>query len=190
MRGFYQEIKETYFEWLFDLVSGERFAEGISHRKLLRHLHDTEFIFTISRDGNRAEDGVDLRYRFVRRLERLYYGATIDDLLDCLEGPCSILEMMVALAIRIEESIMDDPDYGDRTSQWFWGMIVNLGLGSQLDEHYDEDYVNKTLDRFLERDYEPNGKGGLFTVRHCDSDLRNVEIWYQANWYLDEILGV
>lgn len=43
--------------------------------------------------------------------------------------PCSVLEMIIALAIRLEEHIMDDPDIGNRTGQWFWDMIVSLGLG-------------------------------------------------------------
>ena len=46
----------------------------------------------------------------------------------------------------------------------------------------DEDDVIK---RFLDRDYEPNGKGGLFTIKNCRQDLRKVEIWYQLCWYLD-----
>ena len=82
---------------------------------------------------------------------------------------------------------MDDPEIGDRTGQWFWGMIVNLGLGSMTDNRYDEDFVTETIERFLDRDYEPDGKGGLFTVRNCDRDLRYVEIWYQLCWYLDNI---
>lgn len=82
---------------------------------------------------------------------------------------------------------MDDPSYGDRSLQWFWGMIVSLGLGSMTDDLYDDDYVTYVLDRFMDRKYEPNGKGGLFTIRDCDRDLRTVEIWYQLCWYLDSI---
>ena len=55
------------------------------------------------------------------------------------------------------------------------------------DNHYDETYVDEVITRFLDRDYQPNGKGGLFTIRHCDDDLREVEIWYQLCWYLDTI---
>jgi hypothetical protein len=50
--------------------------------------------------------------------------------------------------------------------------------------------VDYVLDRFLDRDYEPDGRGGLFRVKHTDEDLRFVEIWYQMNWYLDELLGL
>ena len=95
--------------------------------------------------------------------------------------------MMVALAIRCEETIMDDPQVGSRTGQWFWGMINNLGLGAMIDEKFDKNYVKEIVDRFLNRDYEPDGRGGLFTIRHCEDDLRNVEIWNQLCWYLDSI---
>jgi hypothetical protein len=103
-----------------------------------------------------------------------------------LDGPCSVLEMMIALAVRCEEHIMDDPNIGNRTGQWFWGMIVNLGLGAVTDERYDARLVDERIGRFLNRDYEPNGRGGLFTVRNCKYDLRDVEIWYQLCWYLDD----
>ena len=82
---------------------------------------------------------------------------------------------------------MDNPDYGDRTGQWFWGMMRSLGLSSMLDHIYDAEKVDKILDVFLNRCYEPNGAGGLFTIRGCKKDLRYVEIWYQLMWYLNTI---
>lgn len=173
-------IIDEYFEWMYDLVCGQRYAKGISFRKLLGFLHDTEFIFTIKRDANRAEDGIDLRYRFA-------CDSGYSDAEDYLNGPCSVLEMMIALAIRCEEDFMDDPRMGDRTSQWFWQMIVSLGLGGMMDSEFDIQRAEFVVDRFLNREYEPNGKGGLFTIRHCDQDLRNVEIWYQLCWYINSI---
>lgn len=177
------KIRNEYFEWMYDLVCGKRYSKNISYRKLLTLLHDIEFTYSIPRDQNREKDGIDLRYRFVT-LEGY------EDLLGYLDGTCSVLEMMVALSIRCEENIMDDPAIGDRTGQWFWGMIVNLGLGSMVDSRFDTQFVEDAIMRFLNRYYSPNGKGGLFTVRHHDTDLRKVEIWYQMCWYLDEILGI
>lgn len=175
------KIEQAYFEWMCDLVCDRRYTNQITYEKLLRFLHDTEFVYFIPKDENRAEDGIDLRYRFAIHHD-------YEDIDYCLDGPCSVLEMMVALAIRCEESIMDDPGRGDRTGQWFWGMVSNLGLGSMIDSRFDRQYVEEVVDRFLNRDYEPNGKGGLFTVRHCNRDLRTVEIWYQLCWYLDNIV--
>ena len=175
------EINNEYFEWMFGLVCSNRYSKCISYRKLFMQLHNTEFIFSIPKDANRAEGGIDLRYRFALHKDDM-------DMLNYLDGPCSVLEMMIALSIRCEESIMDDPSIGDRTGQWFWGMIVNLGLGSMTDDRYDKQYVDHILYRFLNREYDPDGKGGLFTVRNCDEDLRTVEIWYQMCWYLDNIV--
>ena len=83
---------------------------------------------------------------------------------------------------------MADSELGDRTGQWFWNMIVSLGLGSMMDSRYDEEYVDSVIYRFLNREYERNGKGGLFTIEHCPRDLRGVEIWYQMSWYLNDFV--
>ena len=83
---------------------------------------------------------------------------------------------------------MDDPKIGNRTQQWFWTMITNLGLGDMYDSRFDRRYVKKVVDKFLNREYSPDGDGGLFRIRNCDEDLRTVEIWTQLCWYLDSIL--
>ena len=101
--------------------------------------------------------------------------------------PSLMLVAWTALALRIEEHIMDDPDIGNRTGQWFWGMLVSLGLGSMYDAKFDRYRVDRTLERLLEREYERNGEGGLFTVNN-GRDMRTTEIWYQMNYYLSEII--
>lgn len=174
-------INNEYFEWMYDLVCGGRFGNEISFRKLFMLLHSIEFRYSIRKDGCRADDGIDLRYRFP------YEHFGIEDIGRYIDGPCSVFEMILALAIRCEETIMDNPAYGDRTGQWFWGMINNLGLGSMEDSVYDRREVEFIVNRFLDREYEANGKGGLFTVRNAQSDLRNVEIWWQAMWFLNNI---
>lgn len=177
-------ISSEYYHWLFDIVCEERFADGISYNRLLTYLHNTEFTYLHPRDQNRAEGGIDLRYRFAIVNG---YENDVEEILDILDGPCSVLEMMVALAIRCEEDIMDDPCMGNRTAQWFWCMIASLGIGPMRDDNFDRLYVDEVIYRFLNREYEPNGKGGLFTVRNCDRDLRDVEIWTQMCWYLNTI---
>lgn len=172
------EIREYYFNWLCELVCKNRYSKSVSYSQLLAKLDEVEFTYLIPNDQNRAENGMALRWRF-------YCETGYDALRD---GPCSVLEMMVALAIECEVTIMDDPNVGDRTGQWFWNMIVNLGLGSMTDYKFDDIYVDGVIHRFLNREYEPNGKGGLFTVRNCRYDLRTVEIWNQMCWYLGSIM--
>lgn len=178
------DINNEYFEWLVTLVCGRRFGKGVSYRKLLTRLYITDFTYFIPRDGNRAEDGKELRRRFIlcNGYEDWY-----ETVMEHISGPCNVLEMMIALAIRCEESIMDDTQYGDRTGQWFWNMINNLGLGGMTNDSIDVGFVDSIIDRFMKREYEPNGKGGLFTIRRCEVDLRTVEIWVQMLWYLDTI---
>ena len=171
-------IEREYFEWMYDIVCRDRFAPSISFRRLLRFLHEVEFTYIIPKDANRAAGGIDLRYRYAYELSN----ETIESY---LIGPCSVLEMMIALALRCEETIMDDPDLGDRTGQWFWGMIANLGLNSMTDNRFDREEAEDKIAIFLNREYSPDGRGGLFYVRNCDNDLRSVEIWTQMLWYLD-----
>ena len=174
-------LKSEYADWMKNLVCDA--DDG--YDKLLGFLDSVEFTYVIPMDGNRAEDGIDLRYRFA--YETGYDPAYVASELD--NRPCSVLEMMIALASRCEEHIMNDPDIGNRTGIWFWGMVDNLGLGGMTNDYFDTGHARRIITRFLNRDYERNGKGGLFTVKNTRYDMRTVEIWYQMCWYLDEILG-
>lgn len=174
-------VKEAYFDWMYELVCHDRFAPGNTFIKLLRHLHEIEFVYSIPLDKNRYVDGLDLRYRFA------YDHPDIEDAERYLTGPCSILEMTVALALRCEETIMTDPLKGDRTGQWFWRMMISLGLGAMYDDRYNENHVDLVIKRFLNHAYKPNGEGGLYTVRDCKRDLRECEIWIQMHCYLNTI---
>lgn len=176
-----QEIANDYFKWLCDVVCENRLSDKISYEELLKHLHDTEFRYSMRLDENRANDGISLRYRYACEVND-------PDLETYLEGRCSVLEMMVALCIRCEEDIMDDTAYGDRTKQWFWDMISNLGLGSMYNSEYNSTYVDKVLNRFLNREYKSDGRGGLFHIRDCNFDVREVEIWTQLMWHLNDII--
>ena len=174
-------IKEEYFSWMSDLVCGARFSEETSFDMLLRHLHTREFVPAHPKDKSRAKDGADLRYRFA-----LYHNLL--DIKSYLDGPCSILEMMIALAIKCEEETMSDPRFGDRTGQWFWDMIKSLDLKTMTDGRYDSRYVDYVIDRFLNLGYDSNGRGGLFTIRNYPDDIRDLEIWYQLCEYLNRIV--
>lgn len=175
---------KLYFEWICQLICDEYPFKRASYARLLQFLYDAAFTYTLPMDENRAEDGIDLRYRF--GYENFYKR---DEVLKYLDNrPCSILEMMAALAIRCEEHIMDDPDIGNRTGKWFWEMLVSLGLEDMDDLRFDESRTRNIISRFLRRKYRQDGKGGLFTVGNCSYDMRAVEIWYQMCWYLDNIL--
>ena len=175
-------LQRGYFNWICDLVYDEFNLREYPYSRLLSYLHQIEFTYVHPMDENRAADGVDLRYKF--GYERYISGEIIDEELG--NGPCSVLEMMAALALACEEHIMSDPDIGDRTGLWFWGMIDNLGLSDMHDYNFDQDYTDEVIRRLLNREYEPDGTRGLFTVRNRRCDLRTVDIWYQMMWFLNE----
>lgn len=169
-----------YFDWIVARCMPK--SESVVRTKLLEHLQNTEFKVRNPRDINRSGDGVALRTRYTRET---------GDLLDFESLSCSVLELIAALALRCEEDIMYDPDIGDRTAEWFCGMLKSLGLYSMTDNLYDEEFADYILNRFMSGQYEPNGKGGLFTLQYYPPnapDMRLLEIWYQMHWYLREYL--
>ena len=177
-----QDINSEYFEWMCSLVRDSKPLKNVSYRDLLWYLHSTEFVYIIPMDANRSSDGIDLRYRFGH--DNHYEDPVIASCLDV--NPCSMLEMMVALAFRCEEHIMYDPNKGDMAGRWFWMFIKNLGLGDMCDSRFDESQANSVIWRFLNHDYSPDGKGGLVWIPGCSYDLRSMEIWYQMQRYLSE----
>ena len=174
------DLENRYFEWLKNKV---KFPNSEHYSKLLNHLHKRYFQYDIiPMDGNRSEDGIDLRYRGFGYDENVDQH-DIERYLD--HRDCSMLEMMVALAVRAE-NIVGNSVCGDRTGVWFLYMLVSLRLKDMDDEHYDETAVDIAIDRFLNHDYKPNGEGGLFIVNDPPHDMRDTEIWNQMCWFLSE----
>ena len=171
------DIKAGYFEWLYVTVCGC----CPDYHRLLYFLHQTEFTYTVPLDGNRYEDGVDLRYRYgyEHNIEQSIIATELDIY------PCSVLEMMVALVCRCEEHIMSNSELGDRTGKWFMFMLRSLGLDTMTDDNFQEDKASYILAKFLNREYEPDGDGGLFWIRGTNKDMRKPQIWDQAMWYLN-----
>lgn len=174
------DIINQYHFWLTSLVCDEHHQRN--YQALLDTLDEREFFWTVANDMNRAADGVDLRARFAEEHNINYL-----KIKNILNRPCSVLEMMVGLACRCEDSIMGDEEYGDRTPDWFWGMVSNMGLYQMDDERYDEDDVQCAITILLDRTYKRDGSGGLFCVPGSKRDLRKVEIWYQMMGYLDTL---
>lgn len=156
--------------------------ERVEYSKLLETLNNIEFTPSIDMDYNRAKDGMSLRYRFANE-------NNLDDetISYCITGPCSMLEMMCALSLRMEETIMTDPNIGDRTPFWFGTMLSSMGFLEQNNNNFDITYIMSKIKLFNERKYCRNGQGGLFTIKDSKVDLRKMEIWYQMNRYIQEI---
>ena len=179
------KIRSDYFNWLIDLTNTwcwKNSNEKDDYYLLLEYLYDRQFVWTMMMDGNRAQDGVETRLRFVEQSDEYDYR----DVYLYLTHPCNVLEMMAALASRCEDHIMGDPSQTDNTGKWFWEMITNMHLDKMTDRYFDEQRVDEIVTNMLDRNYAKNGDGGLFKI-HDDKDMRYVDIWCQLNWYLNEV---
>lgn len=175
-------IKQQYFNWLIHMISPtENDAYYYNHIELLKTLYFTNYIPDNYLDKNRYEDGLVFRTRFAEDIN-----ADENDVYRYLDEPCSLLEMMVALANRCEDTIMSDPDKGNRTYIWFNEMLSSLDVINQTNNIFNLDYVEKRIDIFLNKQYDSNGHGGLFTVTETSIDMRTKDIWYQMQAFLCE----
>lgn len=177
------DVEKRYFDWVYELVCGKWEPRNLSFRYLLQFLYDTDFLPDNEMDENRAVDGTNLRGRFMDEHPDIP-GNNVNIALRGKE--CSMLEMMVALALRCEEQIMEDPNAGYRAGQWFWNMVVSLGLAAMDDNRFHRSRAEFVMERFRRRDYQPNGAGGLFTLQNPKEDMRTLDIWYQMMAYINE----
>lgn len=158
-------------EWIFEIV------DGYDYKCLLRQLMLIEFHSDIWLDNNLMK----AVYEFRSRMGSDYDGP---------DSSPSVLEIFVVLAVHCEDKIMHDDDRGNRTSDWFWVILENLGLDDYNDNRYASriaERVEDIIDIFLSRDYEYDGSGGsAFPLREPLSDMRDVDLWQQLNWWLVE----
>lgn len=175
------DVNQDYFHWLCELVNIEQ--EDTSYWLLAKDLHRMPFYSLVPHDENRAMDGVTLREDYLNMVNAAKYVR-----LDLDE--CTLLEMLVALAQRINYETEDAHREVDHTAKWFWEMMDNLGLSEFSDDNYVRENgvveVDDILERLVERGYSRNGRGGLFPLQRPECDQRKAEIWYQMNAYLLE----
>lgn len=181
-----------YFSWLVESVCLDRDPYfGQPYWRLARLLHYTPFYVTHPMDQNRVADGLRLRETWLDLMtsEAEELGRPLDICPESLDRPCSVLEVLVGLATRLEDDIMQNEKYGNRTPMWFWAMIYNLELTGCMDSRLgmnENSYAAERLDIWMNRAYEPNGLGGVFPLNDPDKDQRDVELWLQARAWLNE----
>lgn len=174
------EFTDRYFRYLCELV-----ADGIdstrSYSFLLTYLFTVDFRYSIPMDSHRESDGIEMRYTYGRNagMSDPQIAAELDI------RPCSVLEMMVALAVRIDNSMFYDFDIGLQPGRWFWKMIESMELLDMDDRNFDARVVSAKVNMMLSRNYRRDGRGGLFWIPGTEKDIRGMEIWYQANYYLE-----
>jgi len=179
MTSYDKPLDELYIEWLYKSFVGATSNPNPNSTfwELAKQLYEMPFTWIIEDDGNRAERGKELRQDFIRECE-------IQDIeVNWLQIDCSVLEMLASLACRASFESWGEP--GD----WFWKFLENLGLNHYNDRIYSKaimEEVDAVVRRWLDREYEKDGVGGLFPRQHAERDQTKVNIWYQLQGYLLE----
>jgi hypothetical protein len=170
-----EPLDNLYFNWLCAKVLWiEVPTPSLKFDKLFRILYNTEFVWLIPGDDDRAEDGVELRQHFLDASLIASEHHTWTHL------SCSVFEMLLAFSQRCE--FATDVAF----LEWFWEFIRNLGLSTFNDATYDEDWtkVDEILYNFVWRQYDYNGQGGICPLEISHRDQTEVEVWYQFCDYL------
>lgn len=173
-------LDEEFLTWLYSQVGyPEAKNRSLTYWKLFRQLYTIEFVWLIRNDDTRLEDAKRLRLEFLS-------DAGIDerDVDPCwLDIGCSVLELMVAMARRLEFQADETAHY------WFWNLVENLGLRRYTDatKKYPHQRVEDIVYTVIFRQYTPHGAGGFFPLRGPCVDQRNVELWYQLSAYVLEL---
>lgn len=173
-----------YFDVLYDIVAKDREdITDMSYRMLLGVLDGVEFRDTRGIDGNRIQDAQEMRADLIAEndLDHTYVRPFMN---------VSLLEVMIAIADRLGQ-ITGDAD----TAFWFWEMVSNLVLDGIDDTEFWSDpdsYEAEILDRaddVININYDRDGLGGLFLLREgvAPQDMRDTELWYQMQYYANEV---
>lgn len=164
-------IEEHYFIWLCAKVLP---PNSFDYQGLLNFLHRTEFVWFVPGDENRAAEGMELRFDFLRETNIFREPGWFD----C---PCSVLELLIGLSNQAQFQT------GMPSHEWFWQIMRNLGLDDyrRISEN-DIPTIQAILNTFMNREYSMNGHGGLFPMRMPHHDQRKVEIWYQFCEYVQD----
>lgn len=155
---------DTYYKFLLSLIGDCPDCE------LLRYLFEVNYIWTIPLDENRAQDGIDLRCLYAN-LNNL----TIDIFQD---KPCSMLEMLIAFANRIENDFMGSAE-SDNTPRWFYQMLVSLGISEDM-KQFDKSRVDHALVMFF------NHQIALFDI----PGIEKLQLWDQLNNWLNNLTNI
>jgi len=175
------DIEQEYFVWLTSIAMRDMRS---CYGRLLGHLHDRVFYWSVKYDENRAQDGRMLRELFNEQHSDILKEYQIE-----CETPCTFLELLVSLAARMNDQLYR-PVAPDRTNLWFITLLNNLELLSFTTGNCAISgalqNIDAIVDRVIGRTYNSSGKGGIFPLDSKNEDQRDVELWYQMMIYIEE----
>lgn len=183
-------LVDDYIYYLYRIVQNG----GENHRNLCLELFKNRFFITRSapkRDIDREKNGLELRTEWYCWRNK-HNNITFEDSL-----PCTMLEMIIGISKRMSEQLMDE-DGEDKTAQYFWEIMENLGLTCMDDDNFGwetglaQKKIAKTCEILCKRQYNPDGTGGgMFPMPGIlGINQKKMEIWYQMQEYINWKYGI
>lgn len=172
----------TYKEWLLSQLWDENFVEWESFidkwSVLTDILLNVEYVAVVKGDQNRAEDGLYLRSEFNHEED-----ANLN-----MDIPASVLEVLVALACRMEREYVGDSEenlayeifemfMGSLGLTWVASKTLSGGLSKK-----ELKIVAQTLDSWLQND----GSVSIFPVTEYElPELEGKQLWQQMLFFIE-----
>lgn len=167
----------------FDQLTSEICQKGhdiYDYSMLLRRLYDIPFEVRVEMDENRRVDAMTMKMEYI---ESDFGPKTGENSL--IGRYISVLEVLFALAKRMENDILGDPMTEiDNSSVYFWDMLRNLDVEKYRNDNFKRVNVDEKVCKWLRRDYSRDGKGSIFYVPRSKIDMRKEEIWVQMQSYI------
>lgn len=172
-----------YYNYLMSLIDPPIGVDSPirDHGMLLYELWEREFCWLgeYNNDECRANDGKQLREEYLMIFDRTPEYVP--------QGPCKILEMLIAFALRIDNTV-HDWRIGHRPWEWMEMFIDNLGLSQMVDDSigpHDIPELDARLDVFMSHNLGPMNEGGLFRFKKPVRPNR-LDLWGQMNKWIIE----
>lgn len=149
---------EEYFHWLVDQVGGEDWWSD--YYISLYRLFDRKYYYVNPIDSSAYESGLDIRA--VAIMDGV-------DILSIPNGEPSVLEVLIALCKKVDQSLMYNDDVGDRTPRWFDDIMTVLNFKKP------DGNIDRQIDRFLE------GKAQI--TKRMRFEPHEKTLWEQVNTF-------
>lgn len=145
-----------YFDYIMDLVGGGDLWDG--YEMQLARLFERKYYFINPINENLVSEVENLRANFVDGSYILDSATPIDE--------ASVLEILIVLAMKIDEDVMDNPKFGSesRADMWFKDIFEAAGFDCRADE------IDGKIDDLLDE-----------RVALCSSAKPFQSLWEQAN---------
>lgn len=173
-------IHDVYFAWLYDQVMDVWDVNSEeSYTAVCALMHQVIFTALVPYDENRIADAAGLRNNF----KELAGNIGPRELADLMLPDASVFEVLIALADRADFMVPLT------RKVWFHIFLENLKL-DKYNDWYNRPRstwpVERIINVFNSRAYQPNGRGGIFPLRRAPQDQRKVELWYQMGAYMTD----